>query len=358
MLLIVLGLVIAPAVTTNAATTNEDSQSRPPSTSADAVVARVGDMTVTESFLNGLAAKRLIRLRAEEYNLKRTVLDEYIASLLLESEAKARGLSADQLIQLEIEGKARPVTDEEARVLYETSTDRFPGSSEADALKRIRSNMTQQRIHQRKREFISSLMSRSVVKVLLEPPRIAVDPRGPSRGPENAPVTIVEFSDYQCPFCAKLSMTLKEIVDVYRGQVRLVFRDYPLPIHRDAAKAAEAATCAGDQGRYWEMHDKLFEGQRYLDMGDLRRYAAMIGLDAASFNECLESNRHAGKWENDRRAGSDYGVVSTPTLFVNGRYVGGTVPFEAIAQLVDEELETLGLVSARRSRPPGSGERE
>ena len=151
-------------------------------------------------------------------------------------------------------------------------------------------------------------------------------------------VTIVEFSDYQCPFCARVNPTLDRIRQTYGDRVKIVFKDYPLPNHPQAPKAAEAARCAGDQKKYWEMHDAMFANQRALEVPALKQTARAIGLNGASFDQCLDS----GKWAEAVTAGSELGskmgVNSTPTLYVNGRAVIGAMPFENFKSIIDEEL--------------------
>ncbi len=162
----------------------------------------------------------------------------------------------------------------------------------------------------------------------------------PALGPPDAPVLIVEFSDFQCFYCARFATeTLGRILDTYRDSVRLVYRDFPLTsIHPQAEKAAEAAQCAYQQGRYWEYHDLLFENQQALDIGSLKVYAQQLGLDTGAFDDCLDSGRFGSEVEQDLTDGEDYGVTATPTFFVNGRLVRGAQPFSVFQALIEEEL--------------------
>jgi protein-disulfide isomerase len=126
--------------------------------------------------------------------------------------------------------------------------------------------------------------------------------------------------------------------------VRVVYRDLPLvQIHPQAAKAAEAATCAHDQGKFWEMHDRLFADQSKLQVDELKKHAAELGLDTAAFNQCLDSSKHAAEWQQDAADASTFGVTSTPAFFINGRLLVGAQPFEAFAQVIDEELDLAGV---------------
>ncbi len=159
----------------------------------------------------------------------------------------------------------------------------------------------------------------------------------PAVGPEDAPVLIVSFSDYQCPFCARFALeTLPQILEAYEGKVRFVFRDFPF--HTYAQKAAEAAECADDQGQFWAYHDTIFQNQSALTLDDLKKYAADLGLDTAAFDECLDLGKYEEEVQSDLQAGLGYGVGGTPTFFINGRVMVGAQPFAAFQALIEEEL--------------------
>lgn len=173
--------------------------------------------------------------------------------------------------------------------------------------------------------------------------RVEVPTEGqPSKGPAGAPVTIVEFGDFQCPYCGGLFSTLKVVEAMYPDQARFVFRQLPLTnIHPFAQKAAEASLCAYDQGRFWDYHDSLFENQQELGVEDLKRRARDLGLDAARFDACLDSGEQSERVAADVRAAVDAGVFSTPTLFINGRIIEGAQPYQQIAPVIDDELARL-----------------
>jgi len=310
-----------------------------PQSSPPPPVALVGDMPVTAQTLNELLGNRLSALRAEEYNIKRRILEEHIATILLEREAKARGLSVEELTRIEVDDKSRPVTQEEVAAVYSSAKGRFGGMTEDQALKQIEGGMKRQRNSLRRAEFLKELRSKAGVKILLEPPRVAVEMgKGPSRGPKEALVTIVEFSDFQCPYCRAANPGLKPVEERYKDQIRVEFRHFPLPGHKDAPKAAEAAACADDQGKFWPMHDRLFENQQALQPADLKRYASEIGADPATFGSCLDSGQHRAEIERARREATAYGVSGTPTFFINGRPVAGSGPLE---QVVEDELDRI-----------------
>ena len=177
-------------------------------------------------------------------------------------------------------------------------------------------------------EFIAEMKVKYGFESYLEPLRFPVEVAGfPARGPEDAPVVIVAFSDFECPYCSRVIPTLEHVVETYGDQVRLVFRQFPLNnIHPNAQKAAEASLCANDQGKFWEMHDLMFKEQKSLE------------LDVEAFNECIDSSKYAETVMSDLKAGGQVGVTGTPALFINGRFLSGAQPFEQLAAVIDAEL--------------------
>jgi protein-disulfide isomerase len=165
----------------------------------------------------------------------------------------------------------------------------------------------------------------------------------PARGSKDAPITIVEFSDFQCPYCLRVEPTLKQLVDRYGDRIRWVYRDYPLNFHPFAAKAAEAASCANDQGKFWEMHERIFTNQGKLGVEDLKGYSAALGLDKAAFDQCLDSGKYTEEWKKDLADGTKYGVSGTPAFFINGRFVNGAAPVDKFTSIIDDELERKGM---------------
>ncbi len=173
---------------------------------------------------------------------------------------------------------------------------------------------------------------------------VDVDTEGrPSRGPDDAPVTVVEFTDYECPFCARhFRETYGPLLSKYEGQLQYVTRNFPIPqLHPLAEKAAEAAECAHEQGRFWEYHDLLFERSPLLGPDSLRAYAGRTGVDLAEFEECLTSGRMAEIVARDVQDGFAYGVSGTPTFFVNGRRLVGVFSLPAFSSYIDEALEQV-----------------
>jgi protein-disulfide isomerase len=199
--------------------------------------------------------------------------------------------------------------------------------------------LTEQTKREKAQALFTDLKTKADMQTMLPEKRVEVEAVGPAKGPEGAPVTIVEFSDFQCPFCGKAKTTVDEVMKSYEGKVRLVFRQFPLSFHENAPKAAEAAACAADQNKFWEYHDKLFANQQALKVDDLKKHAADLGLDAARFNECLDSGKKAELVKKDQDAGAKVGVTGTPAFFINGIALSGAVPAEEFKSIIDAELK-------------------
>ena len=194
------------------------------------------------------------------------------------------------------------------------------------------------------KSFLTLLKEKYQVKDGLGPFRLEISTEGhPSLGVADAPVTVVEFSDFECPYCLAMFSTLRTLREEYGKKIRLVFRQFPLnSIHPRAQKAAEASLCAADQGKFWEMHDSMFENQGDLEVSDLESRAEVLGLDVTRFQSCLSDAQHADRIKEDVAAGTAAGVTGTPAIFVNGRPLLGTVPYQQITGFVDEELKSAG----------------
>jgi protein-disulfide isomerase len=337
------GLLFAAALVTPAVAAAEATDA-PPAT----VVATIGGAPVTLGELEEVAAGKLLPIRTEAWNAEVRILHDLVGDRLLAQEAAARKLSVDALLKAEVSDKVPAVTDAEVDASYEAIKDRYKEKTEAELKGLIGDSLRQQREAARRSEYLRELRDRVGVRVFLEPPRAAVaEGGGASKGPKDAPVTIVEFSDFQCPYCARVTPAMKRLEDTYGDRLRIVFRNFPLPIHPNAPKAAEAALCAQDQGKFWEMHDKLFANQEKLQVADLKTTGAEIGLDPQAFAECLDSGRHADALRADAAQATAYGVSGTPAFFINGRYLSGAQPYENFAQIVDDELQRKGVAKAK-----------
>ena len=301
-------------------------------------VATIGNTAISLGELDTAIGPRLIRLRTDEYNVRRGVLEDLIATKLIDAEAARRHVTADELIKTEVEAKITAPDVAEIEPIYEGVADRYPGMTKEQVLADIAAGMRRQRIGVRRTQFLKELRAAAGVKVNIEPPRIAVGAEGPSRGSANAPVTIIEFSDFECPFCGHAVETLAQVEKAYGDKVRVVFRDYPLFSHRTAKRAAEAAHCADEFGKFWEMHDRLFSKGGPLNDADLYRFATQAGIDRQKFDACLTSGKYKEAWKPSLDEGNRVGITSTPSFFINGRLIVGAAGFDVFSKIIDEEL--------------------
>jgi protein-disulfide isomerase len=333
---------------------------KPPAPPRPGVVALLGAESIDASEVDAAGGARLFTLHTQEYDLRKQILDGIIAKRLLEKEAKARGITADELTKLEVDNKVPEVSEAEAKVVYDQNNLRAknPDLAEADALKQIVIMQRNERRGARRAEFVAGLRKAAGVKVLLDPPRVKVTTAGgPAKGPESAPVTIVEYADYQCPYCGRALPTVKQIDERYAGKIRHIYRDFPLTsIHPNAGKAAEAGQCANDQGKFWPMRDRLFADPSKLGVDDLKKHASELGLDTAVFAACLDSGKHIATWQKSLEEGQGYGLNSTPSFFVNGRLIVGARPFESFAQVIDDELDRAASTGAQSAAAPKKSE--
>jgi protein-disulfide isomerase len=309
-------------------------------------VAEVDGRPVSRSELEEKAAASLRQLDQQRQRVLEATLEQIVEERLIAAEAARRGVTAEEYLAGEVASRSAAVSDADVEAFYNDNQARIRQPKEAVA-GQIRSYLEQQRRQQARQEVVAALRKTHPVAMHLEPLRVELETAGaPSRGPAGAPVTVVEFSDFQCPYCQRMNPVLSRMEETYGQRVRLVFRQFPLSaIHSHAETAAEAALCARAQGKFWEMHDALFAHQQELGEARIRELAAGLGLDADRFGDCLASGEQSKAVEADLEAGQAAGVAGTPTVFVNGRQVAftaGSDPYEQLAAVVDDELQRRG----------------
>ncbi len=315
-------------------------------TTAGEPLAQVNGESITAKDLENALGARLAKLQEQIYELKRHELDGLIAQKLLAQESAKRKITVTALLDAEVTAKVGLVTEKEIEDFYQANKASLRGE-EAAIRQQIRTFLQQQKLVSQRQLFIASLRSQAKVVDRLQPPpiiRVQVSTDGaPFRGTANAPVTVVEFSEFQCPFCHRVQATLKQLLDRYPGKLRLVHRDFPLDaLHPLARGASEAARCAQDQGKFWQYHDALFSHFPQAASNDLKEYAQIVGIDVAKFDGCLSGGVHKAAVQRDVEEGIRLGVSGTPAFFINGRPLQGAQPIEAFARIIDEELALLG----------------
>lgn len=316
------------------------------------VVATVDGQNITQGELLNSAGSGLFRMRTElankEYMTLRKGLEELIDKQLLEKEAQARGTTPEELIKTEVGARITPASDEELLGFFEQNRRRFPPTATFEEHREeLREVYMGRKGEAVKMEFLKGLREKSAVKVTLPYPelptvQVSVDD-DPRLGTADAPVTIIEWSDFQCPYCKKNGETLKKVKEHYGDKVAIVFRDFPLPFHDKAQKAGEASECADEQGKFWEYHDQLFQNQSALDIDGLKKAGEALGLDMGKFSACLDSGKFASEIAKDLAEGQAAGVTGTPASFINGKMVSGALPMDTYMAIIDSELTRKGV---------------
>jgi protein-disulfide isomerase len=318
------------------------------------VIATIKGVPITDAELRNIpevkmnlyqASVRVYEAEEREQQTFKAALDSFIEEKLLADAAKAKGVTVEEFVKNEVEKKIGNVSDVEVKKFYDEKKINRPLDQIKDKIVEYLKN---QKMADARKSYIDSLKKESQVVINLPdfnkakpmPPKIEVafDKEMPARGPNNAPITIVEFSDYQCPYCKRAEESVKEVLKKYKKEVKLVFRHYPLPFHNEAKPAAIAATCANDQNKFWQFHDMLFENQNALKESDLSGYAKKLGLNEKKFSECVSAKKFQSVIDRDLEDGKKYGVSGTPAFFINGRMLSGARPFEDFEELIRAEL--------------------
>jgi protein-disulfide isomerase len=314
--------------------------------SPNEVVAKVGAASITLAEVDDKALQQptsafgSMKLSQAIYEARRAIIEDLVANALMDQEAKARGIDRSALIEQEIASKVSTVSDSEIAQWYQSNQNRVGGRSLDEVRQPIRTYLTQERMELARQQFVDALRVKTPVRVMLDAPRQTVAAaKGAAKGPATAPVEIIEFSDFQCPFCLRANPTVDQVMKTYGERVRFVYRHFPLGNHPNARPAAEASECAAEQGKFWEYHDRLFANPSKLGDADLKQHAAALGLDGSKFNACVDSRKYKAQVDADMKAGEEAGVSGTPAFFVNGRMLSGAQPFESFKRLIDEELE-------------------
>ena len=298
----------------------------------------IGDRTITVQEVD--AEANLTQVRQQEYEIRRQALESLLNEKVMEKEAAARSVSQEDLLKKEVTDKIADPTDAEVAEFYEKNKTRYGAQTKEQVAPQITAQLRTGRLMDAQRGYLKALRQKHGVKVLLEPPRVEVAiGDDAARGPAKAPITIVAFSDYQCPYCSRAEVTIDEVLKKYPDKVRLVYRHYPLKFHNNAENAAMGAECAGDQGKFWEMHRAMFANQSKLAPADLTETAGGLGLDKDKFKACLDSGRHRAGVQKDFQDGQEYGVTGTPTFFINGIPMVGARGVDAFSEIIEAELE-------------------
>jgi len=301
-------------------------------------VATVEGHAIYEEDLTPAIQTQMLTLRSQEYDIKKKALDDLIQQKLLENAAKKKGVTAEQLLAQEVDAKVAEPSDAEVQGYYMALRDRTK-SSFAEIQVQLKQGLKQAMVQQARQDYTKRLREQANVVVQLSAPRVnvALDPAR-ARGSADAPITIVEFSDYQCPYCHQVEPTIEAVLAKYGDKVRFAYRDFPLrAIHEHAELAAEASRCALEQGKFWEYHDQLFKATN-LDKESLVQYARNANVDQQKFESCLTSEKYKAGIDKDIEDGRKAGVSGTPAFFINGISTSGAQQQDAFTRIIDDEL--------------------
>jgi protein-disulfide isomerase len=303
------------------------------------VIATINGNPIKAEELDGVVKKQMQRIETQVYQIKKQGLEELIDDKLIETAAKKKGQTVDEYLKEEVDAKTTEPSEQEVKALYEArkGKDTLPFEKVKDQVLEF---LKQNKKSRARQELIAKLRNDADIKVLLEPPRTQINiDNAPSMGPKDAKITLVEFSDYQCPFCKRARPTVWKLVEDYKDKIRYIFQDFPLAFHQYARKAHEAARCAGEQNKYFDYNRKLFDNQGNLAADDLKKYARELKLDAAKFDKCLDTGKYAKTVEDSMNAGIEAGVTGTPAFFVNGIMISGAQPISAFKEIIEDELK-------------------
>jgi protein-disulfide isomerase len=302
------------------------------------VVARVSGADLTLSDLQQDEGGKLLQAEYQYYLNERKALEELIDNRLLGDEARKKNIPLEQLLETEVYKGVKDPTEDQLEVYYEGLDTQEPYKSvREDVLQHIR----ELRRTKARAAYVEQLRKEAKINVMLMPPSAQVDvSKAYARGSDSAPVVLVEFADYQCPYCQKVNPQIQQLKKEYGDNLTVIFKDFPLPMHHGSEKAAEASRCAGEQGKFWEYHDVLFYS-KLLDVDALKEHARVLKLDGDRFDTCLDSGAETGAVKKDLDEAKSLGLTGTPSFFVNGHFFSGVVDYAALKDIVNQQLNLV-----------------
>jgi protein-disulfide isomerase len=322
--------------------------------SPDKVLATVGSHKITQGQVDQKILQRILQTvdSSKLYSWRKEELDRIVNNYVVEDAAKKAGMTPDRYMAHELStGGSGKVTESEASKFYDQHKEQLQARTGEKSFEQVKgslmSALQQQQDAQRRDQVIARLKAEQKVNVMLVEPRFSVASGGhPSAGGKDAPITIVEFSDFQCPFCRGAENSIKAVREKYGDRIRLIYMDFPLGMHAHAMEAARAGRCAAAQDKFWQFHDAMFADQSKLAATDLKATAQKLGLDAKQFDTCFDQAKPDSGIRQDMAQGQSLGVTGTPTFFINGRELIGAQPPPKFNEVIDEELA--------RAKSPGA----
>jgi protein-disulfide isomerase len=302
------------------------------------VVAKVSGTDLTLTDLQQFESGKLLQAEYQYYLNERKALEELIDNRLLADEARKKSIPLDQLLEAEVYKNVKDPTEDQLEVYYE-------GLDTQDSFQSVRDDVLQHirelRRSKARAAYVEQLRKQAVIHIELMPPSAQVDiSKAYTHGSTDAPVVLVEFADYQCPYCQKVNPQIQQLKKEYGDKLTVVFKDFPLPMHHGSEKAAEASRCAGEQGKFWEYHDVLFYS-KLTEVDALKEHARVLKLDGDRFDTCLDGGTEAAAVKKDLDEAKSLGLTGTPSFFVNGHFFSGVVDYAALKDIVNQQLNLL-----------------
>jgi protein-disulfide isomerase len=305
-------------------------------TNSGPVVVEIDGVKFTAADVQRKNASRLFQARTALFDAERKTVDEFINDYLLEREAKKESVTVEELVRRHVDSAvAKDPSEEALRVYYDgvDTTESYEAVRE-----KIIETIRERRAAKAKTAYIQALRRQASVGIHLNPPRVTIALENtPIRGSSDAPVKLVEFADYECPACQQIQPTIDKLLMEYKGRIAYAYKDFPLPQHPNAQKAAEATHCARVQGQYWEYHDLLNASKQY-DPAKLKEHARTLKLDGSAFDKCLDSGAQAAVVKTNLDEAIAFGLPGTPGIFINGRFVNVPLDYQTLRQALEEEL--------------------
>ena len=313
-----------------------------------AVVLEIDGTKVTLADFEQKRPTALFGARNTFYESEKKALDQYAEDYLLERQAQKEGLTVTQLLDKHVTSTlAADPSEESLRVYYEG----IDTKESFEAVKgQILQHVRERRMAKAKAAYIASIRGAANIAIRLTPPRTQITTKNTFvRGNADAPVTIIEYADYECPYCQQNQATVNKVEADFKGKIAFAYKDVPLPMHSHAQKAAEAAHCAGEQGKYWEYHDMLF-ATKALEVPQLKQHARELKLDGAAFDKCLDSSAEAESIKPYVTEAQGFGLQGTPSYFINGRFFSGGMSYDDFRKVINEELGAAGQLKQTAQR--------
>jgi protein-disulfide isomerase len=319
-------------------------------------LATLGGQTIYEDELAPMAQSQLQKMEQQVYAVRRNALEGIVQQRLIEAEAKKRGVTVEEIVTSEADSRVPDPTNDEIAAYYQARQAQYKQPLE-EVKDKVAAAIKNEKVNFARRSYFQAILLKALesgqLRLDIRPPRFdAGYDSGRLRGAPDAPVTIVEFSDFSCPYCRSVEPRLTALLSKYSGKVKLGYRDFPLSqIHPQAELAAEASRCAGEQGKFWEYHDLLFSTPAdKQDHDSLLQDAQTLKLDSQAFDTCLKSGRFKAEVQKDQQLGTRAGVVGTPGFFINGVFIDGAQPPEAFERLINEALSEQATQEKRPTR--------